>query len=96
MYEPLQLRSRPDEVEVVRLEDDNLAEVVAWVRAQGGAARVDDGLLVLGEGASEQVPMIGAVIVHRRSGGCFVAMSVAELEERFEPLAASGRSTSRP
>lgn len=91
MCEPVRFRSRPEQVEVVQLGEDNRSEVVAWVRAGGGAARVDDdGLVVLSSGASEQVvPMLGAAIVHRSADGRFVAMSVGELEARFELLAAA-------
>lgn len=92
MCELLQFRSRPEHAEVVRLDAENRFEVVDWVRDLGGTARVDDdGLLVLGEGANEQVPMLGAAIVHRSSDGRFVAMSFAELEASFELLCTAGR-----
>ena len=86
MCEPLLFRSRPEVVEVVRLDSRNAADLCAWVADAGGAAHLDDaGQLVLGTGLTEQLPMPGAIVV-RDGAGCFRAMSTAELEAHFEAL----------
>ena len=87
MCEPIRFRSRPEQVEVVPFDQANAVELVAWVRANGGIARIDEaGDLVLGTGAREQLLLRGAVVV-RDANGRFSAMSVNDLTARFEPLA---------
>ena len=87
MCEPIRFRSRPEQVEVVTFDRSNAAELAAWVRANGGIARIDEaGDLVLGTGTKEQFLLRGAVVV-RYASGRFSAMSANDFAARFEPLA---------
>ena len=89
MCETRWFRSRPETIEAVRFDGRNAREVVAWVTASGGTARLEEaGSLVLGTGASEQLLLYGAIVV-RDGAGRFRALSPPEFEARFEKLETS-------
>ena len=80
-------RSRPEEVEAVRFDGRNGAEVVAWVRSLDGSARIDHaGDIVLGPSRREQLVQPGAVVVRRVEQRTFVALRSVDLDARFEAL----------